>query len=239
MDDHLARVAEAVRDATLNKAWQIGNSGPLRSAVDLQAVIASVPRAETVAAQVAVPDGWKVVPVEPSIAACIIGSNAAGGAIDGRQCAVVYRAMLAAAPEATEPVLDHPASIGGTTFGVGIPVRTLVAAAQRRYEVEQTPASLADRQALIDALRHPVVDAELTTLREQNAALEQDAARYHALRAELIRADGPVDERGEIEKAIKEVMRKAYAERGDPMPTAAEFDTAIDISITSAEGGAA
>ena len=91
-------------------------------------------------------------------------------------------AMLAAAPEAPQPVLDRPASIGGTTFGVGIPVRTLVAAAQRRYEVEQTPASLADRQALIDALRRPVVDAELTTLREQNAALvaalidETDAA---------------------------------------------------------------
>ena len=49
MDDYLTRVAEAVRDATLNKAWQIGNSGPLRSAVDLPAVIASVPRPEPVA----------------------------------------------------------------------------------------------------------------------------------------------------------------------------------------------
>lgn len=46
MDDYLTRVAEAVRDATPNKAWQIGNNGPLRSAVDLQAVIASVPRPE-------------------------------------------------------------------------------------------------------------------------------------------------------------------------------------------------
>ncbi len=157
----------------------------------------------------------------------------------GISVAAFEASLLAAAPEATEPVLDHPASIGGTTFGVGIPVRTLVAAAQRRYEAEQTPASQAERQALIDALRRPVVDVEIATLRGQNAALEQDAARYHALRAELIRAAGPVDERGEIEKAIKEVMRKAYAERGDPMPTAAEFDTAIDISIASAEGGAA
>ena len=49
MDDHLTRVAEAVRNATLNKAWQIGNNGPLRSAVDLPAVIASVPRPEPVA----------------------------------------------------------------------------------------------------------------------------------------------------------------------------------------------
>lgn len=81
-------------------------------------------------------------------------------------------AMLAAAPEAPQPVLDRPASIGGTTFGVGIPVRTLVAAAQRRYEAEQTPASQAERQALIDALRRPAVDAELTKLREQNATLE-------------------------------------------------------------------
>ena len=77
----------------------------------------------------------------------------------------------AATPEAPEPVLDRPASIGGATVGVGIPVRTLVAAAQRRYEVEQTPASLADRQALIDALRRPIVDTEIATLREQNAAL--------------------------------------------------------------------
>ncbi|AVY95731.1 hypothetical protein DAI18_18040 [Microvirgula aerodenitrificans] len=255
MDDYLTRVAEAVRDATLACAWQIGDNGPLRSAVKLPKIIASVPRPEPVAAWAAgtaaiefaledatgegmaflrcwlygdfdvIRNEWPEAPESVYIGADPLHPETV--------------AMLAAAPEEPQPVLDRPASIGGTTFGVGIPVRTLVAAAQRRYEAEQTPASLADRQALIDALRHPVVDAELTTLREQNAALKQDAARYHALRAELIRAAGPVDERGEIEKAIKEVMRKAYAERGDPMPTAAEFDTAIDISIASAEGGAA
>lgn len=51
MADYLTRVAEAVRNATLNKAWQIGNNGPLRSAVDLPAVIASVPKPDPVAWQ--------------------------------------------------------------------------------------------------------------------------------------------------------------------------------------------
>ncbi len=316
MDDYLTRVAEAVRDATLNKAWQIGNNGPLRSAVDLPAVIASVPRpepvsnnaisqllcavqyygsckwsegmgliadptladvraawdgvyesvqslyAEPVAAQVAVPEqwqavarecvshlddgrtqpalsrslrklsamldssvappvsvshGWKLVPVEPTPGMLMAAGAAVHAATYWHRA---YCAMLAATPEAPqtiqcnacdwigssadalylggrepigplcpechettgpaddaatleapEPVLDRPASIGGTTFGVGIPVRTLVAAAQRRYEVEQTPASLADRQALIDALRRPVVDAEIATLRSAIRAM--------------------------------------------------------------------
>jgi len=44
------------------------------------------------------PDGWVLVPVEPSIAACINGSDAVGRVVDGYQCADVYRAMLAAAP---------------------------------------------------------------------------------------------------------------------------------------------
>ncbi|WP_281661747.1 hypothetical protein [Microvirgula aerodenitrificans] len=201
MDDYLTRVAEAVRDATLNKAWQIGNNGPLRSAVDLQAVIASVPRPETVAAQLVMQDGDKSTcscgPVrhwecnagcKAKHSAEAVAAQVAVPVIPAEKFPPLDRSwsantehiagwndcrntMLAAAPEAPQPVLDRPASIGGTTFGVGIPVRTLVAAAQRRYEAEQTPASQAERQALIDALRCPVVDAELTTLREQNAAL--------------------------------------------------------------------
>lgn len=103
MDDHLTRVAEAVRAACFEACNENGGDMGAICTVDLPAVIASVPRPESVAAQATVPDGWKLAPVEPSIAACIIGSNAAGGAIDGRQCAVVYRAMLAAAPEATQP----------------------------------------------------------------------------------------------------------------------------------------
>lgn len=49
------------------------------------------------------PDGWVLVPVQPSIAACINGSDAVGRVVDGYQCADVYRAMLAAAP-APQPV---------------------------------------------------------------------------------------------------------------------------------------
>lgn len=114
--------------------------------------------AEAVAVQVAVPviSAEKFPPLDRSWSA---NTEHIAGWNDCRNT------MLAAAPEASQPVLDRPASIGGTTFGVGVSVRTLVAAAQRRYEAEQTPASQAERQALIDALRRPVVDAEIATLR--------------------------------------------------------------------------
>lgn len=115
----------------------------------------------------------------------------------------------AAALEATESVLDRPASIGGTTFGVGIPVRTLVAAAQRRYEVEQTPASLADRQALIDALRRPVVDAEIATLR---SAIRAMASMLQAREwAEHVSTDPVVTD---LEVQITELVGTATALRG-------------------------
>ena len=192
MTDYVNKVAEAVRDACSgirgflpkNKQGLVDN---MINGLNLETIIASVPRPEpvatwaagTAAIEFALEDAtgegmaflrcwlygdfdvirkeWPEAPESVYIGADPLHPETV--------------AMLAAAPEAPEPVLDRPASIGGTTFGVGIPVRTLVAAAQRRYEVEQTPASLADRQALIDALRRPVVDAELTTLREQNAAL--------------------------------------------------------------------
>lgn len=44
------------------------------------------------------------------------------------------------AAQAVEPLLDKPASIGGGTFGKGVPVRLLVAAAQRQYERKQQEA---------------------------------------------------------------------------------------------------
>ena len=65
---------------------------------DCAAIIAAIPPEP-----VAVPEGWRLAPKSPSIAACIVASNAVGGAIDGRQCAVVYAAILAAEPQAEQP----------------------------------------------------------------------------------------------------------------------------------------
>lgn len=42
------------------------------------------------------PEGWKLVKEAPSIADCIVGSNAVGGAVDGKQCAAIFAAMSAA-----------------------------------------------------------------------------------------------------------------------------------------------
>jgi len=61
-----------------------------------------------------VPEGWKLVKEAPSIADCIVGSNAVGGAVDGKQCAAIFAAMsaamrvdaLTAAPQAPAAALD-------------------------------------------------------------------------------------------------------------------------------------
>lgn len=54
--------------------------------------------AAPVAAQRCVPDGWKLVPVEPSIAMCIRGAEVTDQAINGHGAAQTYAAMLNAAP---------------------------------------------------------------------------------------------------------------------------------------------
>ena len=133
MDDYLTRVAEAVRDATLNKAWQIGNNGPLRSAIALQAVIASVPRPEPVAAQPAVPVGYDPKEIDNvfSTLRYVIGLNPGKKAPTAHcqdiiervaswsdmgkfhpmysqyRAAAADRAMLAAAPETPHVVDDQ------------------------------------------------------------------------------------------------------------------------------------
>lgn len=62
---------------------------------------------------------------------------------------------------------------------------------------------------------------------ERYSALEQDAARYAALRHALINVD-PKGNRGPIEMAIKNLVRQVHAERGVTEPTEDEFDAAID-----------
>lgn len=60
------------------------------------------------------------------------------------------------------------------------------------------------------------------------AELEQDAARYRAVRAELISDE----DRYEVEDAMQSMLAKVCRERGDDAyPTEAEFDVAIDAAM--------
>ena len=52
--------------------------------------------------QRAVPDGYVLVPAQPSIAMCINGAAAADNEINGHAAAQVYAAMLLAAAPATQ-----------------------------------------------------------------------------------------------------------------------------------------
>lgn len=47
-----------------------------------------------------VPDGWKLVPIEPTIAMCLAGDKPRLQIGDGTPTPAIYRAMIAAAPEA-------------------------------------------------------------------------------------------------------------------------------------------
>ena len=45
-----------------------------------------------------IPEGWKLVPIEPTIHMCIQGDNARANIDDCTRTPAIYRAMLAAAP---------------------------------------------------------------------------------------------------------------------------------------------
>ena len=70
--------------------------GTLRMAIQHNAAAPEV-------AQAAVPLGWKMVPVEPTIEMCIAGDRARLNVDDPTRTPPIYRAMLAAAPEAPQP----------------------------------------------------------------------------------------------------------------------------------------
>jgi len=54
-------------------------------------------RASSSRAEVEIPEGWKLVPVKPTIAMCIRGADGADNSINGHAAAQVYAFMLAAA----------------------------------------------------------------------------------------------------------------------------------------------
>ncbi|BBH11790.1 hypothetical protein [Chromobacterium haemolyticum] len=82
-----------------------------------------------------------------------------------------------------------------------------------------------ERDAAFAAAANPATVLALTA---RIAELEQDAARYRAVRAELISDE----DRYEVEDAIQSMLAKVCRERGDDaFPTEAEFDVAIDAAM--------
>lgn len=56
-----------------------------------------------------------------------------------------------------EGLLDKPAQIGGTIFGIGIKHSTVIARAQREYEYQQAPEREAARMEKVAAFRAALV----------------------------------------------------------------------------------
>ena len=60
----------------------------------------------------------------------------------------------------TEPILDKPAQVGNTRFGVGVKHSTVIGRAQREYEYQNTPENEAERMAkikgFVDAINAPI-----------------------------------------------------------------------------------
>ncbi|MGR2681606.1 hypothetical protein [Chromobacterium haemolyticum] len=80
-------------------------------------------------------------------------------------------------------------------------------------------------------LERPDMPLERVKAYERYAALEQDAARYRELRDGLVSGELENNPMGE---AMYELGKRVCGERGpDAIPTAAEFDAAIDAAMTT------
>ena len=64
-----------------------------------------IPEAGKMVQPVAVPQGWKLAPMEPTVGMCIAGDEARANVDDLTRTPAIYRAMLAAAPAAPAPAL--------------------------------------------------------------------------------------------------------------------------------------
>lgn len=78
-----------------------------------------------------VPEGWKLVPVEPTEEMCAAGEKAARwseetGHSDGFVAAAVYTSMLAAAPQPTETQHENQGRVPDEMLNVELPVRVQV-----------------------------------------------------------------------------------------------------------------
>lgn len=79
-------------------------SGTSKASTEGRAVLAHIERqaAEIERLRAAMPDGWRLVPGEPTIAMCIAGDSPRALRMTMDDCtptAAIYRAMIAAAPE--------------------------------------------------------------------------------------------------------------------------------------------
>ena len=103
--------------------------------------------------------------------------------------------------------------------------------AELEREVEEANEARREAQLATQAAQTSR-DSAITQVRRELGAciaeLEQDAARYRAVRAELISDE----DRYEVEDAIQSMLAKVCRERGDDaFPTEAEFDVAIDAAM--------
>lgn len=192
MTDHLTRVAEAVRDAcaeTCNEQHTIAERRPIPATIcamhighiDLPAIIASVPRPEPVAAQVVVPGGLLTAADMKALRRfieCAEDCDAGGhdvpkeamkrlerlGAVRslgfGRHETTAFGdAMLAAAPEAPQVAVQDRRAEACLTAMDHISTETLESFNRVGIKFDATRGYAEE------------LEAEIATLREQNAAL--------------------------------------------------------------------
>lgn len=111
------KIAEAVRDAVLEAYF--GNAFTV-TPIDLPAIIAAIPAASE---PVAVPEGWKLVPVDPTPDQISAMYSVSVRRQPTNWEPVMYRAMLAAAPQPEQPAqaltddeLDQMRQASGLNF---------------------------------------------------------------------------------------------------------------------------
>lgn len=111
---HLTRDTRGMCVVRVNGRVAIRDNGDIIDHMATLEWFAAPPAAPAPAAPV--PDGWVMVPREPTIAMCIAGDGARHNVDDATRTPAVYRAMIAAAPPAA-PADDHATPSGGQEAG--------------------------------------------------------------------------------------------------------------------------
>jgi hypothetical protein len=98
------------------------------------------------------------------------------------QLRALQKQIAAAAQSATAEVLDKPAKVGCTRFGIGVKWSTVIGAAQRHYEYEVTPEKEAARIANAKTVIESIQRGDYSTPPERALTAQLNAA-YAALDA--------------------------------------------------------
>jgi hypothetical protein len=99
LSDELRAEANNLLDYWSGQAPIVATKAGARTVDFLRSLLS---RASSSRAEVEIPEGWKLVPVKPTIAMCIRGADGADNAINGHAAAQVYAFMLAAAEAPNE-----------------------------------------------------------------------------------------------------------------------------------------